>query len=229
LAAVVFGICAEFTTRPLTLSAIEVGERVPEVYRWLKRQKGAIVVELPFAAGGLSAYRVDPSLRYQYFSLFHGKRLVNGASSIRPRSTGLLAIALARAPTGCGLATLEAIGVTHVVVHNAPVPAEISPAVADRLRGRNLAAFGSDVVYGIERSERFDRLSEAIPKGSMLLLGCADREPLAVYLAALAWRLHDRNVYTRLSNPTGDQLRVLRPEIQNDDGLVGGQFSGIRG
>jgi hypothetical protein len=87
--------------------------RAPGVYREIARQPAEdVVVELPLG-------EPDFDLRTMYYSLAHGRRLVNGYSGFFPPHYGLLRVALSDVPrqTDGALAALRANGATLVVVH----------------------------------------------------------------------------------------------------------------
>ena len=77
-AAMALIVIAEYASFPLSVAPVEVGARVPPVYRWLAEQEAdAIVVELPADDDLLNS-------RYAYFSTYHWRRMVNGNSSFMP-------------------------------------------------------------------------------------------------------------------------------------------------
>jgi hypothetical protein len=85
------------------------------VYREIARlSSDDVVVELPLG-------EPDFDLRAMYYSLAHGRRLVNGYSGFFPPHYGLLKVALSDVPrqTAAALAVLRANEATLVVVHEA--------------------------------------------------------------------------------------------------------------
>lgn len=122
-AAIMFVILLEYFNKNaagdyFTAQNYRVDLRVPDVYEWLKRQPGDFgVIELPmpdndgeFEASGSETY-------YMFWSLYHGKRIVNGSSSFRPPEYWPLIDVMARFPSRESLAVLGALGVRYVIVH----------------------------------------------------------------------------------------------------------------
>jgi hypothetical protein len=132
---------------------VGVGGRTPPVYRFLAQlPESSAVLELPF---GEVAFEV----RYVFYSATHKHRLVNGYSGGAPTGYGLLAESLKdlfRDPDRAW-AALAASGATHVVVHEAGYASDAGAAVSDWLRrhgARDVAAFGSDRVFELQRATR---------------------------------------------------------------------------
>jgi hypothetical protein len=85
----------------------------PRAYRVLQREPAPVVVELPFPP----ADRPDRNAPFLVAAAEHGATLVNGYSSFVPRSYIDTARALEGFPDSRAFARLEALGVTHLVVH----------------------------------------------------------------------------------------------------------------
>ena len=87
--------------------------RAPEVYKEIGRLPADVVVaELPLGVP-------DFDLRSTYYSLVHGRRVLNGYSGFFPPHYGLLALGLSDVTrqTDVAFDTLRTFGATHVVVH----------------------------------------------------------------------------------------------------------------
>jgi hypothetical protein len=87
--------------------------RAPQVYKEIGRLPADVVVaELPLGIP-------DFDLRSTYYSLVHGRRVLNGYSGFFPPHYGLLALGLSDVirQTEVALDTLRSFGATHVVVH----------------------------------------------------------------------------------------------------------------
>jgi hypothetical protein len=88
--------------------------RPPTVHRWLSTIRGAIVVEMPVPEPGkLWAY--EPN--FQYLSIYHWNRLVNGYSGYPSHEYLRTLNRLDDFPTADGIARLKELGVQYVVLH----------------------------------------------------------------------------------------------------------------
>ena len=119
--------------------------RAPGVYREIAQLPGdAVIAELPLGVP-------DFDLRAMYYSLAHGRALVNGYSGFHPPHYGLLAVAVSDVPrrTDVALEALRANGTTHVVVHEAAYSGDGGPAITAALVARgatHLYRDGGDVL-----------------------------------------------------------------------------------
>jgi len=105
---------------PLDIGPAPVGDKVPQVYRWLAAQPDDIrLLELP-----LDIHRNDNT--YMYFSAYHWKKLVNGRSGYVPPENIAKFLTILRFPAEPCMDVLREIGVTHVLFHGSayPTPAE---------------------------------------------------------------------------------------------------------
>ena len=122
--------------------------RAPLVYREIARLPGdAVIAELPLGVP-------DFDLRSMYYSLAHGRALVNGYSGFHPPHYGLLAVAVSDVArqTDVALEALRASDTTHVVVHEAAYPGDGGPAVTAALVARGAVDIyrdGSDVLLAL--------------------------------------------------------------------------------
>jgi hypothetical protein len=86
----------------------------PAVYQWLRSHNDSIVVELPMPTPGtLWLYETT----YQYMSIFHWSRLVNGYSGYAPRSYIRTLQRMEDFPSERAIARLQELGVHYVIVH----------------------------------------------------------------------------------------------------------------
>jgi hypothetical protein len=136
----------ELGFKPLPSVSLPIGHHIPAVYQWLATKPlGGPIIEFPLGQSFWEA------LEYMYFSTFHWRPLVNGASRFLPRTHAQLSSALRDFPTRKGAELLGALGVRSVVVHTD----RLDPPSAARWRSTNLAdiglrevaRFGVDVVY----------------------------------------------------------------------------------
>jgi hypothetical protein len=158
----------ELGFKPLPLAEIPTGQHVPEVYRWLATNElDGPIVELPL---GQSFWQ---ALTYMYFSTYHWRPIVNGASRFLPPTHAQLNSEMTSLPSFEAVELLNRIRVSGLVVHTD----RLAPQEAARWQDANLAdigledmaRFGSDVVYKLLPRE-------AAPQRG-LVLAMPDRRP----------------------------------------------------
>lgn len=86
-------------------NVVSLPEEIPNVYKWLKDQPGKTVLELPAHTWPREQIEVGR----MYYSLYHGKTLVNGFSGFTPP----LVYQLAKDPIG-----YVPVGTDYIVVHD---------------------------------------------------------------------------------------------------------------
>jgi hypothetical protein len=109
--------------------------------------EGTVLAELPF---GSDLFEI----RSMYFAGFHRKPIINGFSGFFPPSYLLRRTWLETDPPDKAAAWKALInaGVTHVVVHEAPWPADKETMIENWIRnsgGREIAASGTDRLFAI--------------------------------------------------------------------------------
>jgi hypothetical protein len=189
----------ELGAKPHPIQAVPVGDGVPEVYRWLARERPGPIVEIPV---GLA----DREQEYLYLSSVHWLPLVNGRTSFAPSSHDDVKAVLAELPGARGRECAAVLGLRAIVVHGDHLSRE------DRLRWaaaeqaghvRRLAAFGSDVVYSVPAVARTPSPSvqiaapDTLPAGHDARLGLrlstergepwAHRAPHGIARAVVRW------------------------------------------
>jgi len=103
---------AEFLSVPQKVKLLPVGDDIPPTYRWLKEQPGDFaVMELP------QFDEIPDEAAFMYFSLFHGKRLVNGYSGFIPYSTDYLRAVFREFPSQGAVDILEKFKVKYIIFH----------------------------------------------------------------------------------------------------------------
>ncbi len=135
----------ELGARPWPLQAVPIGREVPEVYRWLARERPGPIVEIPVA-------RPQHEQDYLFLSTVHWLPIVNGRSSFAPSSHDAAKAVLAELPGPRGREYAAALGLRAVVVHGDLLSPEerMRWTLAERAgHVRRLAGFGSDVVYAV--------------------------------------------------------------------------------
>jgi len=132
---------------PATLA---MGSATPAVYRFAARLPPAsVLLELPIG-------EVAFETRYMFYSTLHWRALVNGYSGGVPVEYGLWAEQLSDAtevPDAAWRAVL-ASRATHIVVHEGSYTGDQGRGISDFVRahgGRELAVFGSDRVFAVQR------------------------------------------------------------------------------
>ena len=86
----------------------------PAVHQWLRGHSDSVVLHLPLPTPGtLWAYETH----YQYMSIYHWNRLVNGYSGYAPRAYVATLGRLQSLPDAAAIARLRELGVEHVIVH----------------------------------------------------------------------------------------------------------------
>lgn len=135
----------ELGAKPLPRQAVPTGRDVPEVYRWLGRERPGPIVEIPLGVP------LDEH-RYLYFSTMHWLPIVNGRSGFAPSSHDEIKTILAELPGTRAREYTAALGLAAIVVHGDRLPRESLArwaAAEETGRVRRLSGFGSDVVYAV--------------------------------------------------------------------------------
>jgi hypothetical protein len=163
----------ELGARPLPLEPVPVGGEIPDVYRWLARERPGPLVELPVAIP-------QHEHRYLYFSTVHWLPIVNGRSGFAPSSHDEIKAVLAELPGRRAREHAAALGLAAIVVHGDALSGDerarwaAAEAASDV---RRVAAFGSDVVYalapvGLAPELRVRLMApDALPAGADVRLG----------------------------------------------------------
>ncbi|MBK5255787.1 MAG: hypothetical protein JJE39_07130 [Vicinamibacteria bacterium] len=103
---------AEQWTRPGTGFRIPAGDELPEVYRWLKGDRGPLA-ELPLFPDRLIRFRA----LYPYFSTYNWRPVPIGRASFYPPAHDYLANLLQSFPDEVSIEALRATGIRDIVVH----------------------------------------------------------------------------------------------------------------
>ena len=89
-----------------------------EVYDWLRRQDGEFgVLELPMPVNDGEFEEAGYENEYMRWSLYHGKRIVNGYASFRPPEYWPLTDLMAHFPAPETIDVIRTLGVRYVIVH----------------------------------------------------------------------------------------------------------------
>ncbi len=119
--------------------AFTVYEGIPRIYDRVAAMDDIVLVEVPFPPRQ-AIQENGPSVLY---SAWHLKPLLNGYSGFTPESYNLHAAVMQRFPGADSLRSLAAIGVTHVIVHERRVHADLL-ALCDESPGLALIADEGD-------------------------------------------------------------------------------------
>lgn len=112
---VLLSICivAEGLSIPIKGASFPNEKSMPPVYRWLNTAPDGPVIEYPMSPDGQNSL----SAEYMYYSTFHWKKLVNGASNRTPPEYSSLKSELQLFPRKQALDRLAGIGVRYIIVH----------------------------------------------------------------------------------------------------------------
>jgi hypothetical protein len=103
----------EHFTTPEAAASVPAGARVPSVYRWLGKEPGGPVVELPVLPERAKRLRSA----YLYFSTYHWRPIPIGRTSFYPPAHDYLAWQLRGFPDATSLTLLARSGIRTLVVH----------------------------------------------------------------------------------------------------------------
>ena len=130
-------IVAESWSVPVPAARIEVNSEIPEVYRWLGRNKieGAII-EIPTLKLNEVSYESDSpqrerqkqyndrEIKYLYYSTYHFKKLVNGVGSFLPPDRRTIFENLYRMPDSSALSFFRGLDIRTFVIHSGQLEPE---------------------------------------------------------------------------------------------------------
>lgn len=122
-------------------------EDYPAVYEWLKVQGGDAVIELPVYTWGDGKIYKNEYYR-MLFSLYHEKKLVNGASGFDPSPWQKLITDVNNLfPESPTVKKLEGLGVDYIIVHKNEIDNKKFQDIEKWGKDRTLYNDGNDVVY----------------------------------------------------------------------------------
>lgn len=105
----------EYDQAPVRLMTGTLLREAPSpLYVWLKAQPAGAVVELPMGETGAGTAN---DFWYQYFTLLHRHRIVNGSSGFAPLTYEEIKRRLEHFPTAEGIELLRALDVRYVLLH----------------------------------------------------------------------------------------------------------------
>jgi hypothetical protein len=143
-------LLAEFTAYPL--ASVPYAETVPAIDRWLATQPAPIVVaELPTPSSRNTGPFVRHQTRAMLHSTAHWEKTIHGYSGIRSPRLDEATMAMTHFPADDSLKAMQALGVTHIVIHTELYEQEewrsIEPRLANHPRLRLLRVEGNGRAY----------------------------------------------------------------------------------
>jgi hypothetical protein len=124
-------VLLESASLPVPLAPVP--QAPPAVYRWLKLQPRAVVMEWPLPRP--SSLGVTSTPLFMYYATFHWQPLVNGYSGNYPPSYVSLLDEVANFPDARSVRYLQRMGVRFVILHSLQAPDQYQLA-KERLAGR---------------------------------------------------------------------------------------------
>ncbi|MFC2166961.1 discoidin domain-containing protein [Acidobacteriota bacterium] len=110
-------ILLEYLSIPLPMDTVPAKENIPEVYKWLKAEKGDFaLLELPLPK--LMEERAWIESPRLYYSTYHWKKLVNGISGYFPLLYSELRRRWEREPLEHNIHDLQTLGVKYIILHS---------------------------------------------------------------------------------------------------------------
>jgi hypothetical protein len=208
-ATLIVGIVAESLNRPLQPVPLATREQAPPVYGWLATQPGAVVLELPFVIPDHPDRSGMLGDLYQFYSLYHGRPVVNGSANVLPKGYKALFYELRDGPTPRALAILQGLGVTHLVVHYDELGGEVAArtrALLDNGTAQASAAarFDTDTAYRLAPTGRFAALRALVPQGASVYISRSD-DPTGAYGGMIGYVLRGNPTYTRIRVDYGQE------------------------
>jgi hypothetical protein len=145
-------LLVEYFSGPVPYDTVPVGDRIPEVYRWLAAQPGHFaVVELPLPARTRVGATECPRL---YYSTYHHKQLLNGYSGFFPPVYDALVRRYETQPVRQSVRDFRDLGARMIIFHASEMRAPQARRQLKSLAGlsqdvRPEARFGDDTVFEI--------------------------------------------------------------------------------
>ncbi len=224
-ALLIVGIVAESFNRPLQPVPLATREQAPPVYDWLAAQPGAVVLELPFVIPDHPDRSGMLGDLYQFYSLYHGRPVVNGSANVLPKGYKALFYELRDGPTPRALAILQGLGVTHLVVHYDELGGEVADRTRALLDGGTtqasaVARFDADTAYQLAPTARFAALRALVPPTASVYISRSD-DPTGAYGGMIGYVLRGNPIYTRIRVNYGQEYAgVPDPSARYDYAML---------
>jgi len=203
LAVVAVVLLVEVTVMPEANRPIEVGGRVPEVYRWLNSTpEGSVILELPSVQSPWfweDTASMERLARQQYFSTYHWRPSIMGYSGFVPPLFQDTLDRILHFPGTEASSFLRGMGVDYVIVHRAEFEPEAWSGFEKRLSRFAgdlvlVQQFNNDLVYHLQRPEK----QAAAPH-------------LSLYLPDMAGRGQEYVAFVVVENQNGSTLVHVMP------------------
>jgi len=158
LAAVVFVLLAEYLAIPVPLRPIEVGAKIPQVYRWLNRLASeTVLLELPSTTSFWfweDIASMERLARQQYFSIYHWHRSIMGYSGFYPPLFWESIDRILNFPSTESISYLRGMGIRYLILHRAEFGREAWEAMERRLalfkdQLSLVETIGDDYIYAL--------------------------------------------------------------------------------
>jgi hypothetical protein len=124
-----------------------IGAEIPEVYRWLAKQPAEVIIELPMT-------NLYEDFSYMYYSIFHGKKLVNGGSGFYPGDYFETVSLMKTFPSKKSFDFLARLGVRYLIVHGRGYQEETLKKMINETKNfaglKKIGQFQEDLVFEIK-------------------------------------------------------------------------------
>jgi len=152
-----FIVLVENFCGPLKLHKIPLGKEIPQVYSWFAKEKGDCpIIELPMSIGPRQY-----DTKYEYYSVYHWKKLVNGYSGFSPVGYESMKVRMVKFPSETTINEIKSLKVKYIVIHkkdflDSYYSEQINwNAIDERLQLYKdiivpVKDFGSDIVYEVD-------------------------------------------------------------------------------
>ncbi len=151
----------ELCCLPLVNFPVATAKNIPAVYRWLGQQpQPKVILEMPLP------HKLEETWQetyYMYYSLYHGKQLVNGYSGYFPHSYFYLCrTGMRDFPSPLAMGLLRELGIDYLILHRHKYPPEAWRQMTTRLKGYHdrlqlERCCGSSYVYRVVSNNYLDK------------------------------------------------------------------------
>ncbi|MEI6045125.1 MAG: hypothetical protein WCS37_12310, partial [Chloroflexota bacterium] len=208
-------VAVEFFAPGLPQVPTPMGEQAPALYRWLadpssrtEVAQDALVLELPLT-GPAVPININPE--YALYGLLHRRPMLNGTANILPPGFERFYNEVKDFPDLRSLDVAEGLGVKFLLVHRANFSQAgqeaLTKLASPEGRLEIVREFGTDVIYRVKPSKRFELPAQLIPQGAEVFIG-DDTNHKSLYPAAIIGLLGSGYRYFS-SYPT-----IYTPQIQ---------------
>ncbi len=211
----------EFFAPGLPQVATPMGEQAPAMYRWLADEvsraevsQDALLLELPVVGPPVP---INSNPEYALYNLTYNRPMLNGTANILPPGYERLFNEIRDFPDLRSLDVAEGLGVKFLLVHGAAPPFDeakrtaLAKFVGPSGRLEVVKEFGTDVIYRLKRSGRFDGAAQLIPPGAEVLVG-DDNNHKSLYPAGIINLIgSDRRYFSTYRTIYHPQMQSAQP------------------